>query len=382
MSIARISLRAKFVDTDNKPVGPTKMRMQFFDIAKNDWVDIDTVASDREGMLAANLNIAFTLAPMLRLLDENDHVLSQGSMLQYTLRTRILSIDFGVIEVVGDQPYVLSPSSGNARDPSIKIGGIPHQPKEVIARIRDSNIFKKVDENVIKQTLEIDVLRQRIAKASAEIELRDNEIIKLRRDRQAQEETFKAEKQSALDSQQKAFESKLKQSELQQHTLQAQQKALQDQMGSETDILSLQQSLAAGLESFSKQQANSGSNMRLGRVQVNVKGLFSGAGDKITLADARLLENATQASALSEMIIEYLPEKQDENTATSTVPDLSGLSESAVARLLRALGYGLDVAYGEPADRTQVGAGQAFRQSPNAGEAHPQGRKVLVIFAH
>lgn len=415
MSIVRLTVRAKLVDENNKPISGRRVQLQSFEINSNSWVTLINLQTNNEGEINTNINRALTTAPMVQLIS-NNQIISEGGFVHYAPQTRILNIDFGVIEILDNQAYALIPADTSHRLEK-QIGGLPKRqnisftpmlgvlsqpgllsfkrtedlkaeilkdsakvnPSVASATQIDTSKYQalldRVEVNFAEQSLSKGITELNLSKTKTELLLTNEQLIKMRFDKEELRSQLEKQKQDEIKKLQTSFDKKL--AEMTQKT-----QTLEKQLGSETDIVSLQQSISAGLENFSKQQAQSGSNLRLGRVQVNVKGLFSGSGDRITLADSRLLENATNAAALSEMIIEYLPELPDQDSAQTKVPDVSGLSESAVARLLRELGFGLDAAYGDPDDPKLYGAGQAFRQSPAAGEKLAKGRKVLVIFAH
>ncbi|WP_151671949.1 PASTA domain-containing protein [Nitrincola schmidtii] len=416
MSIARLMVRAKLVDENNKPISGRRVLLQSFEIGRNTWINLINNPTNNDGEINTAVNRAFTAAPMIQLLS-NTQVISEGGLVQYDSTTRVLNIDFGVIEILDNEAYPLIPADAN-NTLKKQVGGLPKRQNisftPMLGVLSQPGVlsFKRTEDlkaEILKESatinpsvaatatkfdtskyqtlldrVEVDLAQQSISKGilevnynktRAELLIKDEHLVKMRLETQQLREDLERQKQEEIKKLQNTFEKKV--ADLTKKT-----STLEKQLGSETDILSLQRSISAGLENFSKQQSQSGSNLRLGRVQVNVKGLFSGSGDRITLADSRLLENATNAAALSEMVIEYLPEVPEEESSQTNVPDLSGLSESAVARLLRELGFGLDAAYGDPDDPKQFGAGQAFRQSPAAGEKLAKGRKVLVIFAH
>nr|WP_282571275.1 PASTA domain-containing protein [Methylonatrum kenyense] len=71
---------------------------------------------------------------------------------------------------------------------------------------------------------------------------------------------------------------------------------------------------------------------------------------------------------------------EDEAGARVAVPDFSGLTETAARRLAKAQGLRLEVAYEARGDR-DVGAGQAFKQTPSRDARVVSGASVIVVFA-
>ncbi|TVQ68040.1 MAG: hypothetical protein EA373_11480, partial [Oceanospirillales bacterium] len=358
MSIARLLMRAKLVDDEGKPVIRRRVTVQWFDIAQNTWINLINLASNEQGEV--NSAVARTLenAPMLQLIS-GESVLSEGGLVNYESRNRTLSVDFGEIELLEGQAYPMTPAAPN-NTLKKQIGGLPKrknisfapmmgvltQPgvasftrSEVLREqllkdtISKDRVVKGTKEPAIKQIdtsqyrklleqVEIDMVRQSLDKGILErqheqtlrqVKVKDEQILELRKANEKLQQEYKEQKNREVKQLEQRFTSRIE-------GLIKEKDSMQQQLKTQTNVSTIQQSISAGLEHFSKQQAQSGSHMRLGRVQVNVKGLFSGDGSKITLADSRLLENATNAAALSEMTIEYLPETHEDDSGIAEVP--------------------------------------------------------------
>ena len=415
MSIRQIVFRAKLVSDEDKPLENANVQIQFFETEHNNWKTATTTRTNQDGVINRRVIKNLAEAPMIQL-KHNNQVISHGGLISYDTRMRRLVIDFGVIELLGDEAYPLIASDPDNTQKK-QIGGLPKRQsvsfKPILGALKEYRRTPFVPTEQLRKDLltdekkqsadqtsvpvintakyqqlidsiEIDLAQQAISKTALDIEVSQLRSAVDAKNIQLKDQRMQFERrQSELESQKEIEISKIR-TDLEARIQNLSQKTehLEKQLEAETDLASLQKSISSGLETFSKEQAQAGSNFRLGRVQVNLKGLFSGSGNRITLADSTLLKDATNAAALSEMMVEYIPEPHEQETTDALVPDLSGLSETAVTRLLKALGFGIEVAYGDPPNPDITGAGQAFKQSPSADETLAKGQKVLVVFAH
>ncbi|TVQ72241.1 MAG: PASTA domain-containing protein [Oceanospirillales bacterium] len=415
MSIRQMVFKATLVSDENKPLERANVQIQFFESEHNSWKTATTARTNQDGEINRRVIKNLAEAPMIQL-KHNNQVISQGGLVSYDSRRRTLEIDFGVIELLGEEAYSLTASDPDNTQKK-QIGGLPKRQsvsfKPILGALKEYRrtpfipteqlrkdlltdekrqsadqtngpVLNTAKYQQLIDSIEIDLAQQAISKSALDIQVSQLRSAVDAKNIQINEQRIQFErKQAELESQKASEISKINTNfESIINNLSQRTRELENQLESETDITSLQQSISSGLENFSKEQAQAGSHFRLGRVQINVKGLFSGSGNRMTLADSRLLKDATNAAALSEMVVEYIPEPTEQETTNTKVPDLSGLSESAATRLLKALGFGIEVAYGDPPDPDITGAGQAFKQSPSADETLAKGRKVLVIFAH
>ena len=415
MSIRQIVFRAKLVSDEDKPLENANVQIQIFETEHNSWKTATTTRTNQDGVINRRVIKNLAEAPMIQL-KHNNQVISHGGLISYDTRMRRLVIDFGVIELLGDEAYPLIASDPDNTQKK-QIGGLPKRQsvsfKPILGALKEYRRTPFVPTEQLRKDLltdekkqsadqtsvpvintakyqqlidsiEIDLAQQAISKTALDIEVSQLRSAVDAKNIQLNDQRMQFERrQSELESQKEIEISKIR-TDLEARIQNLSQKTehLEKQLEAETDLASLQKSISSGLETFSKEQAQAGSNFRLGRVQVNLKGLFSGSGNRITLADSTLLKDATNAAALSEMMVEYIPEPHEQETTDALVPDLSGLSETAVTRLLKALGFGIEVAYGDPPNPDITGAGQAFKQSPSADETLAKGQKVLVVFAH
>jgi chromosome segregation ATPase len=135
--------------------------------------------------------------------------------------------------------------------------------------------------------------------------------------------------------------------------------------------------LANSLDTVNRQLFESASSYRLGRTDVTLKA-FLGEGGKVAfMPDAAHL---TDNRALSEISVEMIPDDapRPPQEGALVVPDLLGLTETAVVRVLASLFLKGNKAVETVAAREKHG--RALRQIPPPGTPAVRGDTVLVIY--
>jgi hypothetical protein len=118
----------------------------------------------------------------------------------------------------------------------------------------------------------------------------------------------------------------------------------------------------------------------LGAIQVTAKAMLQDDGGRVELPSKEDLKVVPPGS-LSDIRMEFIPEKPVSNEDGPRVPDVSQLTENAARRVLASVGLILDASVGPRALNPAVAPGQAMVQSPIAGSISARGARVLVIFA-
>jgi hypothetical protein len=118
---------------------------------------------------------------------------------------------------------------------------------------------------------------------------------------------------------------------------------------------------------------------QFGRIDLDLKGAVGSDGQSITLAH---LDDGVKDTAVSNVKIALLPTRDEAITQdTVVVPDVSGLTEGVVRRLLNSVGLRLEAVNQTVGDDSKIAVGQSMRQAPKAGESLPRNNSVLVVFA-
>jgi len=123
------------------------------------------------------------------------------------------------------------------------------------------------------------------------------------------------------------------------------------------------------------------SKYKLANVSLNLKTTVEKgpAGTMLGLLDFETAKGIN-AAAVSDISIDVVPNSAAVETATSKMPHLLGLTETAVRKLLADYELKLDAVY-HRTDNANLVAGQSFKQSPAAETSIKPGQEVIVIFA-
>jgi hypothetical protein len=121
---------------------------------------------------------------------------------------------------------------------------------------------------------------------------------------------------------------------------------------------------------------------RFGRVQLDLKGTVSSDGQKMSMAKFVDLEKLKSGVTFPGVNLELIPEKAPTTaSATVKVPDVTGLTETAVRRVLQAFGLRLEKVDKSVASGSKHAIGQSIQQLPGSGSDLPRNQSVLVVFA-
>lgn len=117
----------------------------------------------------------------------------------------------------------------------------------------------------------------------------------------------------------------------------------------------------------------------LGAIQISAKGVLRDEG-RLEFPDTDTLKGLP-ADSLSDLKMQFIPEKVPTGDDGPRVPDVLQLTESAVRRVLTSVGLVLESSTGPRGLNPAVAPGQAMVQSPGAGTIIARGARVMVIFA-
>ena len=153
--------------------------------------------------------------------------------------------------------------------------------------------------------------------------------------------------------------------------------AVREQHRSAIPTADLVSNLATSFDAVNRQLLSSASSYRLGRTDFTLKTFLGEGGSVAFMPDAaHLVDNR----ALSEISIELIPDDTPKAPAAGAlvVPDLLGLTETAVIRIVSSLFLKADKAVETVA--AQEKHGRALRQIPAPGTPAARGQTVLVIY--
>ena len=141
-------------------------------------------------------------------------------------------------------------------------------------------------------------------------------------------------------------------------------------------INSLYSNILGQVETVNKSTETSA--FKLSNLSLKLKAIIQKDGDNLSasLLDPSL-SDTINGNSISELSFEITP-TQNQNPATAKMPDLSGLTETAVRRVLQSIGLRLNPVYQQ---NFNVVHGSAFKQTPEPGTTIQPNQLVTVIFS-
>ncbi|PTX59785.1 PASTA domain-containing protein [Kordia periserrulae] len=123
------------------------------------------------------------------------------------------------------------------------------------------------------------------------------------------------------------------------------------------------------------------SNYKLSNISVNLKTTVE-KGPEGTIFGLLDYESAkdVNSAAISDITLDIVPSQNTVTIEKDEMPNVLGLTETAVRKVLQTYGLRLDAVYHATKDENLV-EGQSFKQSPAPGNPVEEGQEVLVIFA-
>lgn len=125
-------------------------------------------------------------------------------------------------------------------------------------------------------------------------------------------------------------------------------------------------------------ESSGSSTFKLSNISLKLKAMVQRDGDTVsaTLLDPDSSENVN-GNAISELVFD-ITSNQTTEAASLTMPDVSGLTETAVRRVLKSFNLRLNPVY---ENRLSIVNGDSFKQSPAEGESIQPNQLVTVIFS-
>lgn len=393
--MANFVVMAKLLGGDEKAVGDHAILVETFDISASRWRAISEGKTNRSGVLKVEVSLRQsshgTFLPSLRLVEEGDgaRVLSSGPMVTTEGRGRQLIVDFGEIEYLDDASFPRRDTGGEERDIIAGLARKTGLPQTKIIREIEANpntgiLIAREDARLGSAIVTRDTNTGATLagstnvgaaltrgdldpKASAEIQtmhaINLNNTAKL------------AEKDRIIAA--REHELSLKTNELQSATERAtaaETKLAETQSvnkGKEADIQNVFANIGTQISGASTALKTTDNPFRIGSVKVDLKGALAENG-KIVLGGDRV-----DGSGVS---VEMTPEGTTRGETDVTVPDVTGLTQSAARRVLRSVGLRLKAA-SQSMKPGETAHGQSMRQTPLAGTSLAHGGDVLVVFA-
>lgn len=433
-----LNVHARLHLPDGNPVANMAVSVQVFDLKSNDWKTLGETKTTRAGNLSLTINMATkdVFAPMVRLLnlsEKTSSVLGQTAHLQYQPDKDLLLLDFGILTLAAEKPAMLIATQATFNKSPLVFTALPE------SELTQSLVTAAVKKNVINSESSSEVTQLRQEKLTLEKELQSKSIeldtLKLQipsgRVSQTGEnikteipplsiskeslvattnnpltiDTFQAEiirfqakeatllsdllkkdqdlsvKSSQLVALQKEtalIEANLRQLETINADLIKQNDTLTKEAKKASPLTTIAANIGSQINAANTKLINEKQAYQIQNIQVELRGTLSQEGQAINLANPI---DSAHAVASSLVRLDLIPQANIPDSSQLKVPDLSGLTETAVQRLLKSLGLQLKpIAFSVP-DTSEFVIGQAIRQSPAAGTAVSHQETILVVFA-
>ena len=155
-----------------------------------------------------------------------------------------------------------------------------------------------------------------------------------------------------------------------------------DEASREAPIADIAANIGTQVDAANRQLRETKRPYRFGRVQLDLKGTVSSDGQKMAMAKLVDLEKLKSGVTFPGVNLELIPENEPSTaSATVKVPDVTGLTETAVRRVLQAFGLRLEKVDKSVASGSAQAIGQSIQQLPQSGSDLPRNQSVLVVFA-
>ncbi|MEL7468609.1 MAG: PASTA domain-containing protein [Pseudomonadota bacterium] len=409
-----IIANAQIFADEGKPAQGLGVSVEVFLLEAQGWEQVDETKTDQEGRASFKIDGGLfdnaRSAPTLRLTEQGDpqpRVLSMGGAMRFDGRRQILEVDFGRIDRLEETAFALPRASARLNSIPHVVAGVALQEGRsevalnrnlrlipgandsiatttrtgndvIIGDIRRGTIVTNTDDRIISadasdrltagadnivavaSTKQIDALRAITLEQNQRIVLKDQELATSKAQLLTTSTRLTAAEASLVAEKKRADDAAAKVAEL--------EKAA----GIDADVADVVTGLGTKLSIANTTLSTQAHPFRIGTVRVDLKGTPSADGGRIVLGGAA----ETTGSGLS---TELHVDRPTTATDDVTVPDVTGLTESAARRVVRSVGLRLAPAY-QVVKPGQGTPGQSISQVPAAQATAKHGAEVLVVF--
>lgn len=378
--MANLIILARLFSSDDQALQRHPVHIEAFDLTSRQWRPLTKAQSDAEGFIKATTDLRQlsleNLGPALRLVEDGQpvRVLSSGPMLSIQGRSLDILADFGEIECLGEVGFPRIDSMGEKRD---TLAGLARKKGLHLASILrhmttnpDPGSF--VGRNTVQPdtTVRSDTTTRLNLDPKIAAELESMHTINLHNiAKLSEKDRIIATKEHELGLTTGELQGALaRASEAESKLAEANKLA----RGQEADIEDVFTNIGIKLNEANTSLKTSSNPFRIGVVKVDLKGALSEDGS------IRLGSDLADGSGVS---VEMTPGSTTPEGSNVIVPDVTGLTQSAVHRVLRSVGLRLKTA-SQSARQGKAVHGQSLLQTPSAGQSTPHGSEILVVFAN
>ncbi|MEM7667995.1 MAG: PASTA domain-containing protein [Pseudomonadota bacterium] len=402
----RIVVTARVFTDEGKPAERHTVMVDAFSIASRRFEVLGDGQIDRSGFVQIVIDgskLDGAMAPALRLIEKGSpatRVLSGGGMMRHDRRSDTLFVDFGEVERLEETAF-RRPAAGQGFSSQVyQVAGVTKRPEgsqlalernlAVQPELRASLASSSRPAGTFVLTNDIDTVATgndtliantgpgRIT-ATATVPSKEIDTLKainLEKDativRKDQQLIVRAAEVNTLNTQLTTTRAELVKETARADQAAARVSKLEDEKGVEADVQSVVAGLGTKLSAANADLKAQALPFRIGTVKVDLRG-------KLTPDGGRIVFGGDDASSGSGVSTELHVDQGAGGAATTTVPNVIGLTEGATRRVLRSVGLRLKAARQTLAPGSGT-PGQALTQHPVAGGSTEHGSEVLVVF--
>ncbi len=362
---------ARILNADGTDAVGVLLHLETYVLASRRWVKLDSAKSVAKGIWKAKvtrLREGAYYAPILRL-KETSGILAQSGYLTYNTSTQTLSVDFGTVERLEQTTFSLIASNNRFNRVNYTIAG---QPKKANASITATTIATAATNNNLRDTYNAELFKLQSTEAALRLKI-------------TQKDELLVTKNVSITGKNKRIaelEKKLSERIESETKLRKKNEIFTSETNRKTSINDIASGVGAEIDAANKKLRSNKQPYRFGKIELNLRGTISKDGKTITPVNFLDLSNMGAVAALPGMTMELLPETEKPEVTTSVkVPDVTGLTETVVRRLLNEVGLRIEVVTKSVASEARIPIGQSIQQSPKAGTDLPRSNTVLVVFA-
>lgn len=337
----KITASAQIVNEAGEPVSGIMVVLEVFGLANARWVKVGSAKSNARGSWGVSQPLEVSdrsFAPMLRLVEDRrpkPRFLTQKCQLKYNSADQTLRVNFAAVTRV--DVSATRPAATHLRD-----------------------------------TFDAEVLRFRSNEASmrSTIVLKDQQLA-----------TNKVELTGAKRRIEE-LQADLSRVTLAENRLKLENQRFVEEASREAPIGDIAANIGTQVDAANRRLEEERRPYRFGKIKLDLKGTVSSDGQKMSMAKLVDLEKLKSGVTFPGVNLELLPDRTPKPASTAVeVPDVTGLTETAVRRVLQAFGLRLEKIDKSVESDSKHAIGQSIQQIPGSGSELPRNQSVRVVFA-
>lgn len=354
-----IELIASFIVDGKTPLAGQALNFETFNALSNRWDVLAVVKTKADGSLFSRVRYlsSSAAAPAFRIKSGSDsrakNIPFDSVSFSYNQRSQILRCNFGKINIIKTKSTTAR-SVSSAASLSVYKNKIASLEKEITTqKTSASKAVQKADQKAKSKENLAAISAAKVTELTEKVRVKESAIARAVAAKAKVEKDFREYK--------------------------AKQEKIPTEENRQTPIQKIAENIGIELASANKTMKKSSSAYQLQNIQVELRGTVSDDGSAIALSklsDAKLGRKINASTLKMEMVA--TPKTRE---GAITIPDLSGLTESAVQRVLSSIGLKYERIDQSVSSAQGYSIGQVISQAPASGGELTHGASVLVVIA-